>query len=562
MLRQLSLRDFVLVQELEIDFQQGFTVLTGETGAGKSILIDALQLVLGARGDANMVREGQEKAEICAVFDVPDIPEFQIWLQEAGFEHEEPVLIMRRMIDQQGKSRAWINGRPATISQLREPATFLIDIYGQLAWQGLTRPARARELLDAYAKISVAELLALWKEWQYHQHRLDQAKQRATELQNEHDRLSWQIHEIDKLSPQDGEWEQISTEHDRLSHAQLLIDTTQAVYNELGENHPNIKDQLRHGIDMLTKVSSMDQELANIMQVLQDAQTLLDDAHYSLSHWLRHTDLDPARLQELDTRMSTWLSLARRYRRKPEELYPLLQEWKQALQTLEDESDLESLEKAAHQSQTAWLKIAQEISKKRKQAAPRLAKAITQAMQNLGMKGGRLEITINTEEPAPSGLDHIEFLVAGHAGTTAKPVSKVASGGELSRIALAISVTTSQLGHIPTLIFDEVDSGVGGAVAQTIGQLMQQLGHTRQVLAVTHLAQVASYANQHMVVRKITETTANAKSTAPLITYSQVTELKDQTRVAEISRMLGGEENSATSLAHAQEMLQTAHQIL
>lgn len=559
MLRQLSLRDFVLVQELEIDFQQGFTVLTGETGAGKSILIDALQLVLGARGDANVVREGQDKTEICAVFDVPDVPEFQAWLQESGFEHEEPVLILRRMIDQQGKSRAWINGRPATISQLREPASFLVDIYGQLAWQGLTRPAHARELLDAYAKISNSSLLPLWKEWQYHQQRLDETKQRVAELQNEHDRLTWQINEIDKLGPQKDEWEEISIEHERLSHAQLLIDAAQAAYSELGENQPNIKDQLGHAIVKLEKAASIDQGLAGVLQVLQDAQTLVDDAHHSLSHWLRHSDLDPERLEELDTRMSNWLSLARRYRRKPEELYSLLQEWKQARQTLENESDLDALEKAAEQSFAAWLKVAQEISKKRKQAAPELAKAITQAMQQLGMKGGHFEIKVNAEDPGPNGIDYIEFLVAGHAGTTAKPVSKVASGGELSRIALAISVTTSQLGYIPTLVFDEVDSGVGGAVAQTIGQLMQQLGCERQVLAVTHLAQVASYAHQHMVVQKMTASMGDSKPTSKPITYSQVFEVQGQARVAEISRMLGGEESSATSLAHAQEMLKTAH---
>lgn len=562
MLRQLSLLDFVLVQELEIDFQQGFTVLTGETGAGKSILIDALQLVLGARGDANVVREGQDKTEICAVFDVPDVPEFQAWLQESGFEHEEPVLILRRMIDQQGKSRAWINGRPATISQLREPASFLVDIYGQLAWQSLTRPARARELLDAYAKISHVELLPLWKEWQQHQHRLDETKKRLTELQNERDRLNWQISDIDKLSPQKDEWQDISMEHERLSHAQLLIDAAQSAYGELGENQPNIKDQLSHVIAILEKASSIDQGLAGVVQVLQDAQTLVDDAHHSLSHWLRHSDLDPDRLEELDTRMSNWLSLARRYRRKPEELYSLLQEWKQTLQMLENEIDLEALEKAAAQSLAAWTKAAQAISKKRQQAAPELAKAITQAMQHLGMKGGHFEIKVNEGEPGPHGLDHVEFLVAGHAGTTAKPVSKVASGGELSRIALAISVTTSQLGYIPTLVFDEVDSGVGGAVAQTIGQLMQQLGCERQVLAVTHLAQVASYAHQHMVVQKMTESQSHSKSTAKPITYSQVFEVQDQARVAEISRMLGGEENSATSLAHAQEMLRTAHQKL
>lgn len=558
MLRQLTLRNFVLVSELELAFQAGFTVLTGETGAGKSILVDALQLALGARGEASVVREGQSRAEISTTFSTEHLPKLHQWLVNAGLDNAgnaDDELLLRRTIDNQGKSRAWINGSPVTITQLRELGSFLVDIHGQHAWQSLTQPASVRELLDAYGTIDTSTLPPLWQRWQQAKQALEAAQSHLQDAERERERLLWQIGEVDKLAPQAGEWEEINSEHERLSHAQMLLDSAQAASSALGEESGNASDQIRHVISSLEKAAAIDPELANVLAVLQDAHALVQDANHSLNGWLRHTDLDPERLAELDTRMGSWLSLARRYRRSPENLPELLQSWKQELAELQASTDIETLKKTTEQHHKKWLKAAQEVSVQRHKAAPTLSHAITQAMQGLGMKGGSFKVEINTlDEPQTSGLDHIEFLVAGHAGATPRPVGKVASGGELSRLALAIAVCTSQLGHTPTLIFDEIDSGIGGSVAQTVGQLMQQLGQDRQVLSVTHLPQVAACAHHHLVVSK--QTSAQHKTTT-----SQVAPVDAQIRIAEIARMLGSD-NSPAGLAHAQEMLSSAHTLI
>lgn len=553
MLRQLSLRNFVLISWLELDFQTGFTVLTGETGAGKSILIDALQLVLGARGDTNVIKEGQERTEISAAFDVSH-GVLTHWLDDAGFENNGDELLLRRTIDTQGKSRAWINGSPATITQLRELSEFLVDIHGQHAWQGLTKPHHVKELLDAYGKIDTSTLFPLWDAWQTAEKKLKDAKQQIEQSQTEFERLSWQIAEVEKLTPQKDEWDELNQEHERLSHAQLLIDSAQEASNALAESQYNAIDQIHQAIHTLERAAAIDPDLADIVSILKDAHALVDDSRHSLNNWLRHTDLDPGRLEELDTRMSLWMSLARRYRRKPEELFDTYQEWKTERAALQASSDIQALEAAAEKTKLAWYSEAQKISKMRRFAAPQLSQAITTAMQTLGMQGGRFEVAIQElTVPQSSGLEQIEFLVAGHAGATPKPVAKVASGGELSRLALAIAVTTSQLGYAPTLIFDEIDVGIGGSVAQTVGRLMRQLGVDKQVLAVTHLAQVAAYAHHHLVVSKQTN-----QQTDYTTTSSEVTPVDKQNRITEIARMLGGEDKSQASLAHAHEMLDAA----
>lgn len=551
MLRQLILRDFVLVDELELDLHAGFTVLTGETGAGKSILIDALQLALGGRSDAGVVREGQTRAEISVAFSMPEMTGIKHWLADAGFDQEEDELLLRRTIDSQGKSRAWINGSPATIGQLRELGEFLVDIHGQHAWQSLTKPERVRELLDAYGLIDNSALLPLWQQWQQAENRLRSAQDKALHADRERERLNWQIEEVDKLAPRENEWDELNTEHERLSHAQMLLDAAQTSCNALSEEGDSASDRLGQAIIALQKAATIDPQLADILKVVQDAQALAEDAHHSLNTWLRHTDLDPQRLEELDQRIASWLSLARRYRRQPQELPALLQSWQQELAELEASSDIAALEKTAEQAKKTWLVAAQQVSAQRQQAAPKLSKAITAAMQGLGMVGGRFEVAITPlPQPQASGINHIEFLVAGHTGSTPRPVNKVASGGELSRLALAIAVTTSQLGHTPTLIFDEIDSGIGGSVAQTVGLLMQQLGKERQVLAVTHLPQVAASAHHHWVV---------SKQTSGKTTTSRITPVSESDRVTEIARMLGGDATSQAGLAHAQEMLHAAH---
>ncbi|MFT3666565.1 DNA repair protein RecN [Piscinibacter sp.] len=544
MLRRLSLRDFVIVGELEVEFDGGFSVLTGETGAGKSILVDALQLALGSRADAGVVREGAARAEIGAEFDRP--PALSPWLEEAGFDAGD-TLLLRRTIDAQGKSRAWINGSAATVAQLREAADALVDIHGQHAWQSLTRGASVRALLDAYAGIATAPLLAAWQHWRGARQALDEARGAQDGLERERERLAWQIGELDKLAPAEGEWDELDAEHRRLSHAQALMDGARAALDAVSEGDANAGQLAGFAIDKLQDVAEYDAALAGVIDALQGAQAQLQDAAHTLASYLDRAELDPRRLQALDERLSAWMSLARRYRRPPAELPALLAQWRGELAALDAATDLAALQGAADAAKAAFDKQAAGVSKQRKTAAPKLAAAVTQAMQQLGMAGGRFEVALPAQEaPQSFGLESAEFLVAGHAGSTPRPLAKVASGGELSRIALAIAVTTSRLGEAGTLIFDEVDAGVGGAVAETVGRLMKQLGRDRQVLAVTHLPQVAACADHHFVVAKRTQGGRVA---------SEITQAAGETRVAEVARMLGGERLSGTSLAHAQEML-------
>ena len=543
-LKSIYLRDFVIVRSLELDLSAGFTVLTGETGAGKSILIDALQLALGTRADAGAVREGAERCEISAAFDCP--PAVQAWLDDKGIPLED-TLLLRRTVDTQGKSRAWINGSPATATQLKDIADQLVDIHGQHAWQSLTRPEAVRGLLDAYAGLSLDALTQCWTTWRQAQKQLDDARSAQDTLQQEQERLAWQIGEVDQLAPGADEWDELNSQHSRLSHAQALRDAVQAALNALNDMDDSATTQLGRAVSALQAQAGIEPQFAGPLEVLQSALAQTEDAVHSLNSYARHAELEPQRLQELDERLASWVSLARRYKRAPADLPELLAGWKQELKRLDAATDLAALERAANAAQAAYVQEAQRLSKARAKSAPALAKAITTAMQGLGMQGGRFDVALSSLAlPAAHGLEHIEFLVAGHAGSTPRPVGKVASGGELSRIALAIAVTTSQLGQAQTLIFDEVDSGVGGAVAETVGRLMKQLGRDRQVLAVTHLPQVAACADHHLVVAKRSDKAGTASSVA---------EVEGEQRVAEVARMLGGEKLSVTTLAHAKEML-------
>ncbi|RZL38504.1 MAG: DNA repair protein RecN [Rubrivivax sp.] len=548
MLRHLSLKDFVIVPTLEVDFEPGFAVLTGETGAGKSILIDALQLALGGRADAGVVREGAARAEITAEFDTPAA--LRGWLDDAGFDAADDALLLRRVIDAAGKSRAWINGGAATATQLRELADHLLDIHGQHAWQGLTRPAAVRELLDGFAGLDAAPLARSFAVWKQAADALQAAQGRQAEALRERERLAWQIGELDRLAPAEGEWEELNAEHARLSHGQSLIDAVQSALGALDDAEPSAQSLATGALDQLERVLDHDARLLPAVQALRDVQAQLADASHTLAGYLHKADLDPARLAELDERVSAWLTLARRYRRQPQELPALLAQWRAELATLDAASDPAQLEAALAAARKAFDAEARKATRARQDAAPRLASAVTAAMQQLGMAGGQFDIALQpTDGPQSYGLEAAEFLVAGHAGSTPRPLAKVASGGELSRIALAISVTASQAAgsNAPgTLIFDEIDVGIGGAVAETVGRLMKQLGRERQVLAVTHLPQVAACADRHLVVAKGLQDGATA---------SRVTPVAGEARVAEIARMLGGERLSSTSLAHAEEML-------
>jgi DNA repair protein RecN (Recombination protein N) len=558
MLRRLHLRNFVIVPELEVELDALFTVLTGETGAGKSILVDALQLALGARGDVLVVREGAARAEIGAEFDTP--ASLVAWLAEGGFEAEpdEPDrLLLRRTIDAQGKSRAWINGSPATVAQLREAAEHLVDIHGQHAWQSLTRGVSVRALLDAYGGIETAPLAAAWTASKAAAQVLESATAKQADLARERERLAWQVGEIDRLAPGPDEWGELDAEHRRLANAQSLIEAVRGALDAVADADESAETSTGRAIDALQAVEAFDDQLAATIEVLRGAQAQLEDAAHTLNGYLHRIEQEPDRLAAIEERLSAWMALARRYRRPPAELHALGSEWQAELKSLDAAADLEALEKAHAQAAAAFQAHAKQVTAARRKAAPQLAAAVTQAMQQLGMAGGRFEVAlVEQDSPQSFGLESAEFLVAGHAGSTPRPLGKVASGGELSRIALAIAVTTSTLSSrrpdgsettVGTLIFDEVDAGVGGAVAETVGRLMKQLGRERQVLAVTHLPQVAACADHHFMVSK--ETVAG-------VTRSAVDAVSGEARVAEVARMLGGERLSGTSLAHAQEMIE------
>jgi DNA repair protein RecN (Recombination protein N) len=556
MLKRLALRDFVIVTELEVEFDAGFSVLTGETGAGKSILIDALQLALGSRGDMGLVREGCTRAEVSAEFE--DLPlGLQPWLEAAGFDASDSLLV-RRTLDAQGKSRAWINGSSATVSQLREAADHLVEIHGQHAWQRLTRAGDARALLDAQAGVDSSRIAQLHVRWKDASAALQRAREQGDEIERERERLAWQIHELDRLAPGACEWDELNAEHARLSHAQALIEAARSALDGLSQADGSAIDQTDRALAALQPVARYDAALMPMIDVLQGAQAQLADAAHSLHAYLDRDRADASRLVELDARLSAWHGLARRLRRPAVELPALLAQWKGELQALEAARDVSALEAAVSQAEQGYRRDAEQLTALRQHAAEALARAVTQAMQGLGMAGGRFDVALLPQpQPQSFGLENVEFQVAGHAGATPRALAKVASGGELSRLALAIAVTTSrarpeltagaQAGGNMTLIFDEIDAGIGGTVGDVVGALMKQLGQSAQVLAVTHLAQVAACGDQHWVVRK-SQSAGRA--------HSELQRATGESRVAEIARMLGGERLSGT--AHAQALLQGA----
>ena len=549
MLKRITLKDFVIVDELDVEFGTGFSVLTGETGAGKSILIDALQLALGSRGDAGLVREGAARAEIAAEFDLP--ASLGPWLLEAGFDTAGDSLLMRRTIDTQGKSRAWLNGGSATVGQLREAGEHLVEIHGQHAWQSLTRPAAVRALLDAQAGNDLAPMSAAWTGWRQALQVLEQARRQRDTLDQERERLQWQVGELGRLNPGEQEWAELNAEHTRLAHVQTLLEAARAALETVSEADTSADALTSRAADALEEVARYDATLGQVAEVLRSAHAQLQDAAHSLHAYLGHQDPDPERLAVLDERLSTWMQLARRYKRQPAELPALLNSWREELQQLEASADLEALERQAAQAEQAWRTQAKQVSRSRRNAAPKLSAAVTQAMQQLGMEGGRFEVSLQPlEEPQAFGLEQVEFLVAGHAGAIPRALGKVASGGELSRLALAIAATTARQRKasevVPTLIFDEIDAGVGGAVGDSVGRLMKQLGADTQVLAVTHLAQVAACADGHFLVSKSSKGGKTLTDVQPVI---------GEARVSEIARMLGGERLAGTSRAHAQALL-------
>lgn len=547
MLRSLTIRDFVIVHALDLDLADGFTVFTGETGAGKSILIDALALTLGERADAAVVREGAPRADITAEFDVH--PHVAAWLEAHELHDDEGVILLRRTVDAAGRSKAFINGAAVTLAQLREVGEQLVDIHGQHAHQLLLKTDAQRSLLDAHAGLEGAVRVVgeHYREWHTVVRLREAAEQQSREAQLERERIEWQVNELQKLAPLPGEWEDIQAEHHRLSHAASLMEGTRAALDGLSESEGAVLTQLGATLHTLRALAEIDPALANVLAALEPAEVQIQEAVHTLARYADRAELDPDRLAEVDARMQALHTMARKYRVAPETLPAELAERQAQLAALQAASDLEALQAQEAQTHAAYMVVAQALSRARAKAARELAEAVTDAMQGLSMAGGRFDIALHAlEHGGAAGLEQIEFLVAGHAGVSPRPLAKVASGGELARISLAISVIASEASPTPTLIFDEVDSGIGGAVAEVVGRRLRELGTRRQVLCVTHLPQVAALANHHIQV---------AKQTVAGSTRSDLVVLDATSRVDEIARMLGGASLTDTTRRHADEML-------
>ncbi|MGV2291292.1 DNA repair protein RecN [Trinickia sp. YCB016] len=552
MLRHLSIRDFVIVAALDLEFDRGFTVFSGETGAGKSILIDALALTLGARADASVVRTGQSRADITAEFATHE--QVERWLEEqalgdSGGDSEDCVLL-RRVVDTNGRSRAFINGTPATLTQLREVGEMLVDIHGQHAHQLLMRPDAQRDLFDTHAGLTgaAAGVMRAHRTWRDAAHAVELAQTRDRELQLERERLAWQLAELDKLAPQPGEWEEIGAEHRRLSHSANLIEGVQGALNALSESDDAMVAQLGSIVSKLRDLAEIDPALNDALASLEPAEIQLREAAYSLTHYAQRLELDPDRLAQVDKRLDALHSIARKFRLQPETLPEEHEARRAQLAALDAAADLDGLRAAVAKAKEAYLVEAKALSKARGKAAKALGAAVTTGMQELSMAGGSFEVALVTlTEGGAHGLEQIEFRVAGHAGVPLRPLAKVASGGELARISLALAVIASTASPTPTLIFDEVDTGIGGGVAEVVGRLLHQLGHDRQVLCVTHLPQVAARGDHHYQVAKAADNNGG--------TVSTVSPLDKASRIEEVARMLGGLEITATTRKHAKEML-------
>jgi DNA repair protein RecN (Recombination protein N) len=547
MLQRLTIRDFVIVDRLELEFAAGFGALTGETGAGKSILIDALSLALGERADAAVVRSGAEKAEVSAEFDVVAGSALADWLASNDFDTD--TCILRRVVDAGGRSRAWLNGTAATLGQLREAADFLCDIHGQHAHHQLLRADAQRALLDAHANAAtlVQEVAALYADWR----RLHEARQTAERdvaaSARERELLDWQVKELAALGFDAQQWQETEAEQRRLAHAASLLEASEAALAALDEGEAPALATLQHASGRLTELTAYDPALGDAAQLFESALIQLEESALALRRYRDHLDLDPGRLTELDARIDAVTQMARKHRAAPEDLPQVLAGLEARLAELTLAADPAALAERERQAMAAYRKAAEKLSKERQRAAQALGKAVTQAMQELAMAGGRFEIVLTPmEEGASYGLETIEFLVTANAGQPPRPLAKVASGGELSRIGLALQVIASQSHAAGTLIFDEVDVGIGGRVAEIVGQMLKQLGADRQVLCVTHLPQVAACADWQWSI---------AKEARDAATVSRVTPLDRDGRIEEIARMLGGVKITETTRRHAQEML-------
>jgi DNA repair protein RecN (Recombination protein N) len=548
MLRTLAIRNFILVEQLEIDFDAGFTVLTGETGAGKSILVDALALVLGGRGDAGVVRAGAERAEISAEFDLSRLPDVQSWLRANDLANDERTLLLRRVIDAQGRSRAYINGSPGSLTQLREVGELVVDIHGQHAHQSLLRPDAQRALLDAYGGFSALSGLVAdaWRAWQKIRSQRELASRDAVAVVAERDALADRVDDLRRLGVNADEWMTLGAAQSRLAHAAALIEGTQSAAAGLDDDG-GILAQLNAVAQRLQGLVAYDTALGEHVVTLDSARVQLQELVHSLQRYAERIDVDEAELRRIEERLGAIHDMARKCRVRPEALPELRAQAEARLAELTATLDHDALVRRECQAEAEYRRLARDLTVKRQLAANDLSVQVTRKLATLAMAGGEFQVRLNPlGEPASYGLEQVDFLVSTHPGQALGVLSRVASGGELSRLSLAVQVAVADVARVPVLIFDEVDVGIGGGVAETVGRLLQRIGGKRQVLCVTHLPQVAACADRHFAV---------CKTNSGNMVRSEVEPLADKDRIEEVARMLGGVELTAKTRAHAREML-------
>ena len=553
MLKHLYIRNFAIIDQLELDFDAGMTALTGETGAGKSILLGALSLVLGDRADNDSIKQGSDFAEIVAEFDISKLDNVNSWLvsNELNTDNE---CILRRRISKDGRSRAYINSTPVNLQIIRELAEMLIDIHGQHEHQSIMKSIVQRQLLDDYANHSplLESVSNTFVELKLVEEQLQHLQQTSNEQNDRLDLLRFQTQELDALALEDGEYQNLESMHKRMANAEKLHSTVQGAIHTLSEDETaNMQSSLSHIINSLADASEIDENLSPVSSMLQEALIQVDESVSHLQNYIDDIDLDPSQLAKTEQRIQDILDMARKHRVEPENLPQLFESLQEELDDIDHVDErLEELAIQHRQLEEKYHAASDKLSKSRIKAAKQLDKHISKSMQTLGMNGGQFEVNIHSStKPSAHGTDQIEFTVTANAGQACKPLARVASGGELARISLAIQMIIANNSKIPTLIFDEVDSGVGGGIAEIVGQHLRALGSTNQVLCITHLPQVASQAHNHLRVEKQTK---NEQTT------SQVVSLDDEQRRQEIARMLSGVEITEQSLAHADEMIERA----
>ncbi|SFD12749.1 DNA repair protein RecN (Recombination protein N) [Pseudomonas citronellolis] len=557
MLVHISVHNYAIVEHLDLELAAGMTVITGETGAGKSIMLDALGLALGDRADSGVVRPGADKADILASFDVGAIAEARDWLAERDLEQDGPC-ILRRVITAEGRSRGYINGTPCTLGDLKALGELLIDIHSQHEHQSLLKADTHRRLLDEYAGSQdlARQVQLAAQRWKQTRHDFDRLSRSSDEQRARHQLLSYQLDELENLALGENELEELEAEHKTLSNAGALLGACRQVVDMCSESDAgNVLSVLTASLNRLTAFQSQPAALAEAVNLLSSAQIQVEEAVGELNRFVDNFDADPSRLQLLEERMDAIYGLARKHRVQPHDLQALQQRLLEELEALNaDDEAAERLGEELAAYERHYQEKAAELSALRRQAAPRLATLVETEMQRLGMPGGRFAIELNdapADEPQANGLEQLEFLVSANPGQPLKGLARVASGGELSRISLAIQVITAQTSRTPTLVFDEVDVGIGGPTAEVVGQLLRRLGEGGQVLTVTHLPQVAAQGHQHLFVHK--ERGSSETRTA-------VANLKKAERIEEIARMLGGVDMTKESLAHARKMVDRALQ--